>query len=479
MVVMVEELLKKFSQNVFAKDEIGRCLYYYDIINLSKVLEFKATKRRLVFCIVDNSVGGIGGYVALIASNAVPIMLSPNLSSKALNDLISIYNPEYIFLPSNHTFNFTQFKVQISFHEYSLIFLSNGCNAPSLFDDLALLLSTSGSTGTPKYVRLSRQNIWSNAAAIACYLSLTKDEIAVTTLPTSYSYGLSIIHSHLWVGASIAVTNKTFFDREFWDFLRDVKATSLAGVPYHYKILKKLRFINRELPDLLTLTQAGGHMNPDLTQEYAIHCRNKGMRFFIMYGQTEASPRISYVPAEQAFAKAGAIGIPIPGGALELQSETGDLLTDPHVAGELVYRGSNVCLGYAECRADLSLGDMNSGVLYTGDIAERDDDGYFWVVGRKSRFIKLFGNRINLQDVELQLCGIVREVACSGRDDLLEIYIEVGSRDLASEIKQSVMASLGVAAQGVAVFEVEKLPRNESGKVRYAELHSEKARRLT
>jgi acyl-coenzyme A synthetase/AMP-(fatty) acid ligase len=202
------------------------------------------------------------------------------------------------------------------------------------------------------------------------------------------------------------------------------------------------------------------------------------MRFFTMYGQTEASPRISYVSAEQAIAKAGTIGQPIPGGVLELRSETGDVIIDAHVVGELVYRGPNVCLGYAEGRADLYLEDVNQGVLYTGDLAERDLDGYYRIVGRKKRFIKLFGNRINLQDLEQQLSAIGVDAACSGRDDVLDVYLAAGSAAMALEIKKALMASLRVGAQGLAVYGLDDLPRSESGKVRYVDLHPGKARLL-
>lgn len=472
------ELLARFSNNILLRDSNGYVRRYGDVLELAQSPQFQAAKRRLVICGINNDIRGLTGYLALLAADAVPMMISPTLSPMALETLIAAYRPDYLWQRKPDPDRRPNAKRHISQDGYTLTGLDNSTEMPPLHEDLALMLGTSGSTGSVKYVRLSHQNIWRNAAAIAEYLSLNADELPITTLPPSYSYGLSIIHSHLSVGAGLAVTNGTFFDRDFWKFFSEVKATSLAGVPYHFEILKKLRFTKMELPRLRTLTQAGGRMNPDLTQEYAQHCQNKGMRFFTMYGQTEASPRISYVPADQAFARAGSIGIPIPGGALELQSETGDLLTDAHVAGELVYRGPNVCLGYAERRADLSTGDVNSGVLYTGDLAERDDDGYYRIVGRKKRFIKLFGNRINLQDVEVQLSGTVAEVACSGRDDVLEIYIDVGSKDQAPEIKQAVMASLGVSAQGVTVYEVEKLPRNESGKVRYAELDPEKARRI-
>ncbi len=472
------EMLARFSDNILLRDETGRIFSYRDIAELARSAAFEAACRRLVMCSVNNDIEGIAGYLGLLAANAVPMMVSPTLSPGALDALIANYRPDGLWLPLEAASRWPGAALHTSLGGYVLIGLNNGTGSPDLHEDLALLLSTSGSTGSSKYVRLSHRNVWSNAAAIADYLALTADELPITTLPPSYSYGLSIIHSHIWVGAGLAVSNKTFFDRHFWSFLREVKATSLAGVPYHYEILKKLRFTRMELPHLRTLTQAGGRMTTDLTQEYAAHCDKKSMRFFTMYGQTEASPRMSYVPAEQAYAKAGTIGIPIPGGALELQSETGGVLTGVDVVGEMVFRGPNVCLGYAENRADLVLGDVNHGILHTGDLAECDADGYYRIVGRQKRFIKLFGNRVNLQEVEEELSVAEVEVACAGCDDLLEVYLAKGCVAKAFEIKQAVMTSLRVGAQGVAVYGMDDLPRNESGKVRYADLYPGKAQRL-
>lgn len=472
------EMLAQFNDNVLLRDEFGSTVRYRDIVELSQGEAFKCLCRRLVMCNVNNDIWGIAGYLALLAANAVPIMVSPTLPSGALDALIITYRPDSLWLPLKAASRWPGAKLHASQGGYALIGLNKFTDSPDVHDDLALLLSTSGSTGSSKYVRLSHQNVWSNAAAIADYLALTADELPVTTLPPTYSYGLSVIHSHLWVGAGVAVSDKTLFERDFWNFLGEVKATSLAGVPYHYEILNRLRFTRMSFPHLRTLTQAGGRMATHLTQEYAAYCDNKGMRFFTMYGQTEASPRISYVPAEQAFTKAGTIGIPIPGGALELQSETRGLLTGPHVVGELVFRGPNVCLGYAESRADLALGDVNHGVLHTGDLAERDADDYYRIVGRQKRFIKLFGNRVNLQELEQELSGPDAEVACAGHDDLLEIYFVAGSAAKALKFKQAVMASLRVSAQSIAVYGMNELPRNESGKVRYADLHPERAQRL-
>lgn len=472
------ELLAEFGGNVVLRSQGGRVVRYRDIVALAQTTAFRATRRRLVICSVDNDIGAIQGYLALLAADAVPMMISPSLASSSLDILNDTYQPDYFLLPQVDAGRWPKAKPLASLGRYALFGLAEGDSASNLPKELALLLCTSGSTGSSKYVRLSHRNVWSNAAAIADYLALTSDELPVTTLPPSYSYGLSVIHSHIWAGAGLAVTSKTLFDRDFWCLMRDMRVTSLAGVPYHYEILEKLRFTEMELPNLRTLTQAGGAISPVLARRYSTHCQDNGMRFFAMYGQTEASPRMSYVPAERAFEKAGTIGIPIPGGTLELQSETGAVLPGARVTGELVYRGPNVCLGYAECRADLSLGDINCGLLRTGDLAERDDDGYYTIVGRQNRFIKLFGNRINLLDVEMQLSDVVADFACSGHDDLLEVYVEATSAAQAIEIKREMMVRLRVGAQCIAVYEINALPRNQSGKITYASLNPENARRL-
>lgn len=474
----VAEVLGKFSDNVLLRDDTGHVLHYREILELAQSAAFRVTTRRLVMCSVSNDMDGLAGYLALLAADAVPMMVNPTLSEGRLNELIAAYQPDFLWIKQPDVRRRLCTELYSTPRGYALLGLKSDASKTELHDDLALLLSTSGSTGSVKYVRLSRQNVWSNATSIAQYLALSASELPITTLPPNYSYGLSIIHSHLCVGAGLAVSDKTFFDRDFWRFMQDAKATSLAGVPYHFEILKKLRLTKMDLPHLRTLTQAGGHMSPGLTQEYASHCQKNGMRFFSMYGQTEASPRISYVPAEQAFQKAGTIGVAIPGGALELQSETGTVLAGANVVGEIVYRGPNVCLGYAQSHTDLLLEDVNCGVLRTGDLGERDDDGYYRIVGRLRRFIKLYGNRVNLQDVELALAHLKMDIACSGSEDLLEIYLATGTASVALEIKKLVMGILRVGAKGIVVYGVDALPRNESGKVLYANLDAKNARIL-
>ena len=280
--------------------------------------------------------------------------------------------------------------VQFNILGYSLIKLSQN-RIYKLHEDLGILLSTSGSTGSPKLVRLTYENIYSNALAISNYLSIDQNERPITSLPMHYSFGLSIINSHLIEGATILLTKNSLMEREFWSFLQLHKGTSLSGIPYSFEILKKNSVFKMDLPYLKTITQAGGRLSDDLNTEFSEFCKKKKIRFYIMYGQTEATARMSYLPFNNSISKIGSIGIPIPGGEFSLIDENGSTIEENDIEGELVYKGKNVSLGYAFCIKDFSKGDENNGVLFTGDIAKRDSDGYYYIVGRKNVLLNYLG----------------------------------------------------------------------------------------
>lgn len=328
---------------------------------------------------------------------------------------------------------------------------------------LGLLLSTSGSTGDRKLVRLSYDNIQANCDSIVEYLGITEQERPITTLPMEYTYGLSVLHSHIAAGATIILTNKTLFESEFWDKVSRYKVTSMAGVPYTYEMFERLRLRSQDLPHLKTLTQAGGHLSEELQKKYAQWAAETGRRFFVMYGQTEATARMSYIPPEKCAKKIGSIGIPIPGGSMTIAED-----------GELIYFGANVSMGYARCREDLALGDVNGGCLKTGDMARMDEEGYFYITGRKKRFVKIQGRRFSLDQVQevLQETFDCEEIICTG-NDTDGITVHTSSRQVADredEILQLFMEKWQVRARLVTVRYLDEIPRNSSGKVLYSKL---------
>jgi acyl-coenzyme A synthetase/AMP-(fatty) acid ligase len=458
---------------VNGKESISR----RQLVNLFDSNLNRRISRKVVLCIIDNDLYGLAGYCGLLSASAIPLMVDVGAQASTLQALIQSYKPTYIWLPKSRVGDLGEGETILSISDYCLVELFD--HHISVHDSLALLISTSGSTGTQKFVRLSHANVISNATSIAAYLDLNSYEVPITVLPVSYSFGLSIIHSHLLVGATIAVTNKTFFNREFWDFLRNVRATSFSGVPYHFQILKKLGFFNMNLRSLRTLTQAGGRMEPPLIHEYAKYCASNGMRYFSMYGQAEASPRMTYLPSELALSKVGSIGIPVPGGECWLEDANGKFIDSANIEGELIYRGPNVAMGYATEYKDLVKGEEWGGILRTGDLAIRDIDGCYYVTGRLNRFIKLFGRRVNLLDVESFLLHAGFVTACSGKDDRLEIYASELSELEASLIKKLLINYLRIATTGVAIYRVNALPRNESGKIIYSSLRSSSGVLLT
>jgi acyl-CoA synthetase (AMP-forming)/AMP-acid ligase II len=324
-----------------------------------------------------------------------------------------------------------------------------------LHPDLALLLPTSGSTGSPKLVRLSRRNLAANADSIAAYLCLTHTDRAMTSLPFSYCYGLSVINSHLAAGAGIRLSSLSVVQPEFWQRFEAAGCTSFAGVPYTFDLLDSAGFAERSVPGLRYITQAGGRLESERVRTYARLGAERGFDFVVMYGQTEATARMAYLPPALAEARAGMIGVPIPGGEFSI------LDAGPDGVGELVYRGDNVMMGYAESPADLAQPGVLT-ELRTGDLARRHDDGLFEVVGRASRFVKIFGLRVDLDRVQTMLAGNGIEARAIGVDDVLVLAV----RDPAAIAVAASAASrlLGLPGHAIRAHLVPDFPRTTSGK---------------
>ena len=338
-----------------------------------------------------------------------------------------------------------------------------------MYDELALLLTTSGSTGSPKFVRQSYENVLDNARSIVQYLELDETERPITTLPMNYTYGLSIINSHLLVGASILLTEKGLMQREFWQFFKVAGATSFGGVPYTYEMLDKLRFYRMNLPSLRTMTQAGGKILPELHEKFARYAEEEGKKFVVMYGQCEATARMGYLPPERALEKKGSMGIAIPGGKFHLIDADGAQVTEPFTTGELVYEGKNVTLGYAESGEDLGKGDERYGILETGDMAQFDKDGYYYIVGRKKRFLKIYGNRVNLDEVDRLIKGSFGiETASAGVDDHMVIFVTDGNAE--QQVKDFIVEKTKLNPAAFKILTIPEIPKNDAGKTLYKEL---------
>lgn len=258
--------------------------------------------------------------------------------------------------------------------------------------------------------------------------------------------------------------------KEFWQFFKEAGATSFGGVPYTYEMLDRLRFFRMELPSLRTMTQAGGKLTPELHKKFAEYAKEKDTKFIVMYGQCEATARMGYLPAEKSLEKCGSMGIAIPGGKFHLIDVNGQYITEPHVTGELVYEGTNVTLGYAECGEDLIKGDERHGVLQTGDMAQFDEDGYYYIVGRKKRFLKIYGNRVNLDEIDRLVKARFDNIDCAsaGVDDHMYLFVTDGA--VAEDVKRFIVSKTGLNSAAFKMIVLEEIPKNDAGKTLYKNL---------
>ena len=395
--------------------------------------------RRLVLVEGANRLDSLVGYLGALLGGHV-VLLVPGESEPARETMLAAYDPDVVLAADG-----------------TLTLLREG-SAHHLHPDLALLLSTSGSTGSPKLVRLSWENLAANAEQIATYLDIRESDCAATTLPLHYCYGLSVVHSHLSRGASIALTNLSVVDECFWTVFREAGATTLAGVPYTFELLERVGFASMELPRLRCVTQAGGRLEPDRVRHWASVGRARGWDLFVMYGQTEATARMAYLPPALAHDHPASIGLPVAGGAFEV------------VDGELVYSGPNVMLGYAENPADLALG-RTVDRLRTGDLGQLTEAGLYEVTGRRSRFTKVLGHRIDLDRVEASLRAAGHDARCAGREGLLAVAVcgAAASRGVDHGAVRRLASRLsGAPASAIQVVGVGEHPRLASGKTDHA-----------
>ncbi|MER6113414.1 AMP-binding protein [Streptomyces hirsutus] len=443
--------LSVYDDRVALITENGELSYRDLATRVTAAAERLGTARRLVLLAGANRVDSLVFYLAVLTAGH-PLLLTPGDNDTALRSLVGRYDPDVVIRPGTDGEGTTW-----------IVDERRKTTVHTLHPDLALLLSTSGSTGSPKLVRLSHDNLQANAESIATYLNIGDSDRAATTLPMHYCYGLSVINSHLSHGAGLIVTGLSVTDACFWDLFRATGGTALAGVPYTFDLLDRVGFESMELPHLRYVTQAGGRMAPERVARYAASGRRAGWELFVMYGQTEATARMAYLPPALAPERPHAVGMPIPGGAFRLQPVDG---IDEPDTGELVYSGPNVMLGYAEGPADLALGRTVE-ELHTGDIARRAPDGLYEIVGRRSRFTKILGLRIDPQRIEaiLEQQGI--PAYCAGDDDALAV-LAVGAEGVdAAHVRHVVADHCGLPPRAIRVRMEPELPRLASGKPDY------------
>ncbi len=455
--------LDKYANHIAVETEQGKRMTYAQLKEDADRIAAEMEPRKFTFCLCENTLGSFVGYVAFMTHKVPTVLLDASKDIDIIEDLIEHYQPQYVWCPTKRTRDLGSGIPVMEYEDYTL--LQTGKQEYEIHPDVLLCLTTSGTTGSPKLVKLTEKNLRSNAEAIAEYLEISEKERAITSLPMYYSFGMSVINSHLIKGATLLLTDKAVIQREFLTFLKEGKATSIAGVPYTYEMLRRLRFLKMDLPELKTMIQAGGKLNANIVKEYVEAAQASGKEFIVMYGQTEAAPRMSYLPFDKALEKYASIGIAIPRGKLSVRDVNDQEITTPDTDGELIYEGPNVCMGYAECIEDLTKGDDNHGVLHTGDVARFDSDGYFYITGRMKRFVKVWGNRCNLDATEQLAKAITTSCACVGVDDKITIFVT--TEGLETKIKDYLCDKTGLNVRAFDVKVLPEIPTLPSGKLDY------------
>lgn len=428
-------------------------------------LQFKdawsGTSRKLVFLYIDNSLRSIQVLLHFLAGNETIVLLSNSLNDSLKQTLEASYKPNIVFDLNRTTID--GFESSDALNGLADIFIRSAQIEHAIHSKVRLLLSTSGTTGSPKFVKLSEENILQNALSIIQYLPIVPKDVTPLNLPVHYSYGLSVLTSNAIAGGTIYCTVPDVLDKKFWSGMSEFGFTSLAGVPFVYEMLKRIGFTKKEYLSLRYFTQAGGKLSTELTSHYAEYAAQHQVAFYVMYGQTEATARMSYLDPKDLAGKIGSIGKPIPNGTFSIDE----------VTHELIYTGPNVFGGYAESVADLdTYADIPQ--LHTGDVARVDEDGFYYITGRLKRFVKLFGNRINLDEIEQQLKNTIPNstFVSVGLNDKVLLIVYNNHEVKTDEIRNNILNRFSIHPSALKVEFLNDIPLTQNGKVNYTAIVS-------
>ena len=422
------------------KDDSGYQVTYQEILDTINAFAALELPRCVLFSLCENCAGSLIGYLAFENNGQVPLLLSASLDAELRGNLAAAYQPCYYWAPERKA------------------------------EELGGEQVFSGSTGSPKLVRHKYGNLEANAENAAKAFSWTGDEVGICDLPMNYTMGLNVINSLLYVGASVLMIKANLMDPAFWEFIKVNEGTNFCGVPFSYEVMRRVGFDKMDLPKLYTLAEGGGKLTDKMFNWIASYAKSSGKRFCATFGTSETSARMAFLDPELALEKVGSIGKAIPNGELFLFDEVaGD---DGTATGELSYRGPNVTMGYALCKEDLQKGDEFCGEYHTGDIAKRDADGFYFVIGRKGRFLKLFGLRVSLDETEriLKTQYPAADFVCTGDDKRMNIFCTDPA--LKDGIIPFISGKTNLHNSAFRVIILEEIPRNDYGKIKFAELEA-------
>ena len=409
---------------LIGKEEISYRDLYKSYNHLAKWINEMVGTDKYIILLSVNNLFFVKMYLAIIKSGNICIPLDPGIEKENYSYIHDLTNPRLIFL-TREVEKRLELNSDQAWYPDTL-----PSSAEKYTDEIpgsefdrercAEIIFTSGSTGKPKGVMISHKNLIANTSSIVDYLQLTQDDRMLVVLPFYYCYGLSLLHTHLRVGGSIVFNNSFIFLGAVLKSLSDYKCTGFAGVPSHFQILlrKSDSFKQTRFPDLKYVTQAGGKLAPVFIDEFME--AHPEVRFIVMYGQTEATARLSWLPPEEYEKRKGSMGKGIPGVELRVVNEKGELIK-PGETGEVIARGDNIMMGYF-ADEEGTKNAIRNGWLYTGDLGTVDEDGYIYLTARSKEIIKVRGKRISPKEIEAVILALPEVIDCTieGVEDEIE-----------------------------------------------------------
>jgi acyl-CoA synthetase (AMP-forming)/AMP-acid ligase II len=424
------------------------------------------SEKPLVFLAAESRVRTVAAWLGAWKAGAVVALVNPALAASQLRPVIEAYQPDMLIGFAGLGGEGFGFEPGADEGVWSRNLRQPGVSHA----DIGLLLFTSGTTGSPKAVRLRAAGVAHNTSSIIESLGLGPEDRVLAHLSLNYSYGMSVVNSHLAAGGSAVLTRHSLASPALWGRARGMSVTAMPMVPAQMKLLHRLKF-NPETfcPSLTSLTQAGGKVDAETLNHFAGLMRAKGGRLFVMYGQTEASPRMACQELTSGSGDPDSAGFVLSGGAFDIRSEDGRACA-PGETGIVHYRGPNVMMGYAESAADLALEDQNQGALDTGDVGYLSVNGMLYIVGRSKRFAKIGGIRCNLDELERAAEQISSPAAVLPTADSVIVFWIKGALENPKKAGAELARAMGVPVDAVYGREVDVIPLLESGKTNYTAL---------
>lgn len=454
--IVKEEVV--YSDLIAIADDRGNKITYKELAEEAERLLPYIEERSLIFVLCDHQTETVKLIYNLLYLNMVPLALAADMDEELVDNLIVQYRPQYIYCSKSCEMG-SRYQYKIEFERH--IILKTGEKKCETHPDIALLLSTSGTTGSPKLVKLSYGNLYNNAEQMCSYMDIHCGQKGISPLSMSYVYGLTFCIWHWHCGATLLITEESILSKKFHEFYEKEKVNHFGGTPYIYQMLQRIGFWDEEKIKYLHWAASAGSQMSDGDQIRMVSTLKD--KFWILYGQAECTGVISGMNFDENNIKLGSVGKVFEDVEISIDSST----------SELILKSPNICMGYADSIKQLSDGDVNQGTIHTGDAAYIDEDGCVYLRGRLSRYAKILGKRVSLDDIERYLNNTFSGVdfACAGADDNVVIFYSGEAGKLNEKILVLLDSKMKIPKKFITFFYLKEIPRSRAGKVMYEKLN--------